>query len=92
MHSASQLVHVVQKKTGFTNLRSYFIKNSRIRSSVVCSELTTSTFTQEYQGTLYTFSTCRDPVKISVGVVITLRRHTFSTQPNECNVQWNCCA
>ena len=44
MHSAIQLVHVVQKKTGFTNLRRYLIKNLGSESQQYVQNLTTSTF------------------------------------------------
>ena len=43
MHSASQLVHVVQKKTGHINLRSYLIKNLVSESQQHVQNLTTST-------------------------------------------------
>ena len=45
MQSSSQLVHVIQKKTGFTNLRSYVIKNLTSESQQHVQNLT-STFTQ----------------------------------------------
>ena len=89
MHSASQLVHVVQKKTGYTNLGSSLIKNLSSKSQKYVQNLTTSTFTQECQGTLYTFSTCRDHVKISVGIVLGLHCVGIHVVYNQMNVMYN---
>ena len=70
----------------FTKL---FYQKSSIRSSVVRSDLTTSTFTQECQDTLYTFSTCRDPKKISVGIVLELHCVGIHVVYNQMSVMCN---
>ena len=67
-----------------------------ILSKILASEsqqyvqkLITSTFTRGCQGTLYKFSTCRDHVKISVGIVIELHRVGIHVVYNQMNVMCN---
>ena len=68
MHPASQLVHLVQKKTGHINLENYLIKILVSESQQYVQNLTT-TFHKNVKSTLFTYSTCRDHVKISVGII-----------------------
>ena len=89
MHSASQLVHWVQKKTRHINLRSYLIKNLASESQQYVQDLTTSTLHKNVKSTLYTFTTCRDQKKISVGIVLVLHSVGIHVVYNQMNVMCN---
>ena len=65
-------------------------QKSSIRISEECSESNYQYFTQRCQEyAIYTFSTCRDQKKISVGIVLELHSVGIHVVYNQMNVMYN---